>query len=708
MAKQKGKRGVRKRARPVQRRKKTPKPIYTLLSLFMAAVAVRLLLALLLKRNPTITPDEALYTNIAKSLLGQGEILFRGQPARYAYLLYPLLLSPLYALLPAGTDFLHAAQFVNICLISSVVFPAYYAAREITGDHRRALLVAGLALLLPDVAMSTFIMSECLVYALYFVCFYCIVLAVKRGGARHYMLVGMLGALMYYTKNFHALLPAVFLVLALIVHLIEKTPRKALYPLLGGAVMLALCAGLMALSKYGFGLVAPTYTINTAGDVLRGLGQMATNIAPYAEGFFMYAAFFTVALCGVFFVIPAFSLRAYSRDNRLIALTVGGALAAVLVTVLYVIHPATRASAFRARVELRYLSLYFVPLIALSLTGETDGKRLNIAGVAWLGLTAVYCVVPGLGTGFAKATANVDNHALALFAPVLVGDTACRVLSILLAAPLALSAVYLYRKGWTRFIRRIAVGVLIALYVASTVAAYGINTVRNSPALRQDSLELAREIDKVNGEAVFVTWHEGSIDCLAADVRAKTVLGNTEYDELMASVRRANGMFVPYVPQATRLTQPDRPLADASLLIFDKGCVYFFQFAPGVDVWQTRYGSYTLAAIKNGQPAFASLFSGIPNTDALPTAPGQAAIHVFDGDIRDASGHITVALRLNSPKNSAVVTFTLGGDTRQITLDKGTNNVRVTLAAGEQFPQMIAVQADTRGVVLRGYEVLYE
>lgn len=707
MAKRKAARSVRKRSPSLRKRLTTITTTSTLLSLFLSGVAVRFLLAIILKRNPTITPDEALYVNIAKSLISQGEILFRGQPARYAYLLYPFLLTPLYALLPLGTDFLQAVQLLNSCLICSIVFPVYYAAKEITGRHDRSLLIAIIALLLPDMAMSTFIMSECLIYALYFTCFYCIVLAVKRGGVRYYVLVGVLGALMYYTKNFHVLLAVVFLLLMLAVNLFGKKYREAMYSLLGGAVLFALCSGLMALSKYVFGLVAPTYNINTAGDVLRGVGRMFSELGIYAEGFVMYAAFFTVALGGAFFAMAAFSLRSYSRDNRLIALITGGSLAAVLVTVLYVIHPATRVSAFTARVELRYLSMYFLPLIALSFAVELDGKRLNIFGAAWLCLTAIYAVVPGLGTGFAKATANVDNHALAMFAPVLVGDTACRVLSILCAAILLLLAFYLFKKGWTTRVRRAAVIVLMALYIASNVAAYDINTVRNSPSLSYDSLEAAKEIDKAGGEAVFVTWYEHSVENLAVDIRAKEILGNTEYNELAHNLHHTNGVYVPYVPAAMRLTSPDRPLSDATLLAFDGGCAYFFQFAPGVAVKETRYGMYKLATIERGLPAFTSVFEGIANDDVIPAREKQAAIHVFDKATRNASGQIVIAMRVNA-SHGGVIHFVTDAGSASVELNEGANTVRVAVDAGELFPQSVLVYSDTRGVVLRGYEVLYE
>lgn len=688
----------RKKSRGVRGRK----PARVLWALFLAGTAARFLLAVLFKINPTIQPDESLYINIAKSLYGQGEILFRGQPTNYAYLLYPFVLLPLYAFLPVGIDLFRAGQFVNACLISSVVFPAYYAAKEITGSHERSLMVAVITLLLPDMAMSAFIMSESLVYALYFACFYVIVLAVKRGKFQYYALTGVLGALMYYTKNFHILLAAVFLALALVASLFEKRFREALYALIGGALLFGVSAGLMAISKYVFHLVAPTYNINTAGDIVSGLGNMLSNIPLYAEGFAMYAAFFTIALGGACFAMPAFNLRAYTRDNRLIALTIGGALTAVTVTVLYVIHPGTRTGAFMARVELRYLSMYLAPLIALSLAKELDGRRLNVFGVGWLALAAVYSAALGLGNGLEYA--HVDNHALAILAPRFIGDVFSRVFSVALAAPLALLAAYLLIKGWTRFAKRAALIFLIALYASSNVAAYQLNTYHNIERLRVDSLEMAQVIDAVDGDVLMITKEHFVGENLMVDSRTKTVLNSVIHTELMKQLLTSKGTYIPFMPTPIKNTIPDRELVDASMLVFDSSSWLMFQFMPDIKMSIAKNGYFVYALVNKGEPSFASVFVGLPFERTLRTEDGKSAICAFDAAARDENGLLHIFMRVISPRDN--VKLHIGDET--VLLSAGENSVRAAVEAGGDFPKYIFVYADAPGVDMRKYEVLYE
>jgi hypothetical protein len=70
---------------------------------YAAAVVIRFLLALLTTSFPTVGIDEYLYYSLARSIATEGKLLFRGQSADYAYILYPLMLSPVYALAGQGT-----------------------------------------------------------------------------------------------------------------------------------------------------------------------------------------------------------------------------------------------------------------------------------------------------------------------------------------------------------------------------------------------------------------------------------------------------------------------------------------------------------------------------------------------------------------------------------------------------------------------------
>ena len=135
--------------------------------LFAASFILHTVLNILVKENVIVTIDEALYTNIARSLAWEGKVAFRGQPVSYPYLLYPLLLVPVYRLNALlGGDIYRVIQVLNTLLITSSVFPVFCFARDFSKNDRKALLAALVVSLMPDMVMGGYEMTECLIWPL--------------------------------------------------------------------------------------------------------------------------------------------------------------------------------------------------------------------------------------------------------------------------------------------------------------------------------------------------------------------------------------------------------------------------------------------------------------------------------------------------------------------------------------------------------------
>ena len=105
-----------------------------LLAIYVLSFAVRLVCALLFRKNPLVVIDENLYTNLARFLSDGFTVSYRGQPIDYPSLLYPLLLCPVYLLERLlGGDIFRWIQVFNCLLMASSVFPAYLFAKDFSG-----------------------------------------------------------------------------------------------------------------------------------------------------------------------------------------------------------------------------------------------------------------------------------------------------------------------------------------------------------------------------------------------------------------------------------------------------------------------------------------------------------------------------------------------------------------------------------------------
>ena len=112
---------------------------------------------------PTVFSDEMGYTKLAQSIGRTAHFgLFNERGFSYSPL-YPLVLSPIYALDASAPLAYAATKTLNALLISLSVFPIYKIARFVL-PRRFALLVVFLSALAPLMTYPSFTMSENLGY----------------------------------------------------------------------------------------------------------------------------------------------------------------------------------------------------------------------------------------------------------------------------------------------------------------------------------------------------------------------------------------------------------------------------------------------------------------------------------------------------------------------------------------------------------------
>jgi hypothetical protein len=112
---------------------------------------------------PFVMVDELIYTELARSLAADGEMLVRGVPASGYSVLYPLAISPAYAIFDDLVDAYGAAKTINALLMSLSAIPAYLLARRVASEWL-SLLGAVLAVALPSLAYTGTLTTESVFY----------------------------------------------------------------------------------------------------------------------------------------------------------------------------------------------------------------------------------------------------------------------------------------------------------------------------------------------------------------------------------------------------------------------------------------------------------------------------------------------------------------------------------------------------------------
>ena len=307
---------------------------------------------------PFIFVDELIWSEIARGIADAGEPLLRGEPDPGYSLVYPLLLSPAYALLDTLPDSYAAVKTVNALVMSLAAIPAYFLARRVVGDGL-ALLAALLAVAIPSFAYTGTVMTENVFYPLFLVLTLALVLVLERPTGLRVGILLAVGAAAYATRVQAAALIPAFLLAPLVLAVFQRVGLRAtvsrfrlLYGVFAAFALLALVAQLAggrspqdllgAYSPVGDATYEP-------GEVLRYLVWHAAELCLYVLVIPVAA---TIVLVG----------RARSLDERLQAFLA----ATVALTACLVPAVAAFASVFSLRIQERNL-FYLAPLSVIAL-----------------------------------------------------------------------------------------------------------------------------------------------------------------------------------------------------------------------------------------------------------------------------------------------------------------------------------------------------
>jgi hypothetical protein len=131
-----------------------------------AIVGLSWLLRLWLVRGmaaPFVFVDEAIYTELARSLADSGSFAVRETAVSGYSILYPALLAPVYAAFDNLVDAYAAAKATNAIVMSLAAIPTYLLARRVASE-RLALLGAAIAVAVPSMAYTGTMTTESLYY----------------------------------------------------------------------------------------------------------------------------------------------------------------------------------------------------------------------------------------------------------------------------------------------------------------------------------------------------------------------------------------------------------------------------------------------------------------------------------------------------------------------------------------------------------------
>ncbi len=656
-----------------------------LILIYVSVVLIRLGLLYAFSAGPWIMPDETLYLNLARSLWEKGEVLLRGQPVKYDSLLYPLVLSPLYSL-STHIDIYRAVQVVNTLLMNAAIFPLWFLAKRLSGSEKKAWIVIGLCLLLPDMILSSNAMSESLVYPLLMLCLLLLHRLIARdAGLYEAALAGLFCALAYFTKPGLAALGAAASILLWALWLKSRDGIRLKQALLFSLVFSGLCFFLPLAGRIMFGVDGEMLSIYEKQTRSLSAGQMALT----AQGTLLYLYFVPVAFGVIPVLIPLSHNRALRKDTKyfLYLLTMMALL--LMLGTSYVIYvDELTADALASRIHIRYFAPLLPVFMSLLLSDDLLDRRMNRLMFAAFAFLAAASAVIGMKSYLSNASYPIDAL---LLAPVTINwmelETR-RLYTIFLLFALLTAGAYLWMRGFSDRFRHVFVLSLFVWLALSNALGYQLTRHNDSPLLAADARELAEEMK--DDHLVFVAddtaffWKHASF----LDARLRRAIPFVELDDLLTHTL-PDGRYSSFLPPAYWVEVSKEATGEAEKLVINNNMLNRIALARGTQVNATINANYAVISLLPGHPWIHSAFSGLAREVMI--VPGSK-LSVFDSTLNQQE-YIRVSLHLRATGAPAALRVSSG--THEQWFDVGVSEEWISFEIpGGQAPTVIELETE--------------
>lgn len=647
--------------------------------LYLLFSFIRILSALMTTTTPVVMPDSALYMQLSRSIFEKGRLLFRGQPIRYEYILYPLLLSPLH-LLPEGVSFFRAAQVLNVLLMHLSIFPVYALARSITKSSAHSLLAVLLTLLMPDFQITRHIMAESAAFPLVLTACYVYYQAAGKQQPRFFaaVLCGGLGALLYAIKPGCAALPACFFLVMLQRALRDHDKRKLRLTLTGTFTLCILLLLYMLLLRFGLQISMTQSTLyGSQTHPLTG-----EHILQALEGLALYGAYLPLAFCFFPLFFPAAHAKALDNGGRQLLYTVLLAIGMIVAGTVYVIYGDERMqgnAANAARVHARYVSAFLPVLLACLLSPALAGKKLNAKHMILLSLPLLlFLCFSGwtLKSGKAYPADALLLTALALDQPAFPARAVWIVMAF---ACLACICTSIARHGFCRGPRRAVCAFLAASFLLNGGLSFFLYRHHQDSVYPQDARQAVQLAGTKNTLGVVrdggCFWPEAG----ELDTASRCALPVVELDDLIKNAR-ADGSLTAFTPKAYWQENAQNQIQAPEKLILTNELLSSLVLAEDArnNAAVTANGGYCVVPLRPGQPALHSALSGLNEG----WVQGGGRFTLFDTALR-GKGRITLWLRARSGEGTAALALCSGGQTQSFPLSDSLQWISASFAAGD-------------------------
>ena len=665
---------------------------------YVLGVVLRFVLALLLSQNPFILPDEVIYSNIARSILQGGGVALRNQPITYTNLLYSLLIAPAYALGAAGTQF-RIIQFLNCLFMNLAVFPACRIAEHFCDNKKTVRAIALFSILIPDMIMSTRIMTEAIVYPIFLITILLMLkrLSGKQTSVRSAVLTAVCAFLLSQAKSGGISLPLVFVII--LAYDCFKNRRKE--DIRYGLLFIGTYVALVLLSRLIF---STALGINYAQESIYETQTQYPTLAHLEKtfpGLLLYFFYVPVAF-GIFPVLlPISRLRSYSPAEKRQVLLCAIALAVTFIGACYMFFDSETISNFyQGRIHIRYVFMFLPVFLAILSSKSLEGSKPNGILIGYLGFIGAMLVTLSYSSILSGRSYPVDAI---LLSGIIYDDPVLntRLLSEIMTITFMVVMLYLlYKNGWGKQSKRLMAGCLALIVVFGNWFGYNLNKYNDTAVLAQDAKQGAELLS--GSPALLVTtsglYFDNTLSVL--DCAMNNMPYVLLFDDLCTKLG-PYGKLDPITPPRYWVENPKNKIPAVNKVTFSSDALNLFVPANGAAVKSTTNGFFDIVTVSSGKRLFHSALSGV-GPDGIPKS--NAALYLYDESLLSQQ-NVEVGLQVES-KESAKITLSDSAESFHCDVASGASWIQSTFKVPQGATSLaVSISVDAGSPIILTYRV---
>lgn len=504
-------------------------PYVTLTILYLTSVAIHAVLLLTISIIPSIMADELLFFGLSESLYSGAGVALRGQPVVYPYILYPLLISPVFAL-PHSFNAYHVIVLINCLAINAVVYPVYALSSWLTRNKGCALAIACVTALMPDLFMAKHVMVESFAYPMLACTLLVIYIQLCAPANRlREAALGLLFVALYALKPGYIAIPAAYYAVSLGFALYKRHKGRALILAISAAgtaaalilfrVLMARCFNIDYSDISQYSAQTPPFTL--------------ANIWQAVKGMFAYTGYTLLA----FGVLPATAVLRAARcercERKYFAWILLAASAFILAGCAYMVYVSEYLLNNNAplRIHTRYVAFLLPAFLAFIPSSEERSSRATVYSPLALCVICLIAISPSALRGAIKYC--VDSALLSGLNTLVESGGEAIYIIIALACTAAISA-WIARKGSNRANQLASLAFMALLLMTGKVFMYNQDQYGMNNALNSDAAQASL---MTGNDALYLCYDGDDVDytAIALDVNSRCAIRPVTISAMLAA-----------------------------------------------------------------------------------------------------------------------------------------------------------------------------